>query len=136
MQGAIPAGQSAQIVGSLTAGFGTCLEATILYDGRELEGARVFCDGSPGCSRVELQATIGLPAYGHHTIEFLVVRQSAAVVDYRVEGEFRSSGETLPLGPSEEQLAAGETVSYRVFLGPPDNVDPRGEGPWNHYGPG
>ena len=112
-------GRSLEIRGSLTAHQGSCLEATILYDGRELEGARAVCREGPGCAKLELTADV-LSTGGHHTISFQVLSQSSEVVDYVAEGSVLVSREGLPflmtidLEPTRATLRPGESVNFDV----------------------
>jgi hypothetical protein len=111
--------RSLEISGSLTATQGSCLEATILYDGKELEGARAVCREGPGCARLELTADV-LSASGHHTISFQVLSQSSEVVDYVAEGSVLMFREGLPfvmtidLEPTRATLRRGESVTFGV----------------------
>lgn len=112
-------GRSLEIRGSLTAKQGSCLEATILYDGRELEGARAVCREGPGCAKLELTADV-LSTGGHHTISFQVLSQSSEVVDYVAEGSVLVSREGIPflmtidLEPTRATLRPGESVTFDV----------------------
>jgi len=109
-----------QISGTLEIEGGACLEATVLYDGRELRGARSRCPQSPGCARLELEASTPSET-GRHTISFQVLRQSQEVLDYVAEGTVRVSregvalgGVAMSLGPKPARLEAGEAVSFEV----------------------
>jgi hypothetical protein len=108
------------IVGTLRAEQGSCFEATILYDGEELAGARAVCREASGCAKLELTA-FAQSSTGHHTISFQVLRQSPRAVDYLAAGSVRVTrenvllgGVTLPLGPSRARLSSGESVSFDV----------------------
>lgn len=108
-------GQGFQVAGTLTAVQGSVLEATILFDGREMLGARAFCDNSGGCNQLHLDAaTFGATA-GQHTIAFQVLRQSSSRVKYKVEGEIvpdLDTAESIALGPVQATLEAGESVAF------------------------
>ena len=47
-----------EILGSLTAEQGACIEATVLYDDEELEGGRAVCSDASGCAKLELSAEV------------------------------------------------------------------------------
>jgi hypothetical protein len=109
-----------QIAGSLEARDGSCLEATILYDGKELVDARAVCPGFSECARLELEA-ITRTLDGHHTISFQVLRQSEEVIDYLVEGTvlvtrdgLSLGGVTMPLEPTRASLRAGDVVTFDI----------------------
>ena len=112
--------QYLQISGTLTAE--GCLEATILYDGQELAGARAVCGTKfGGCARLHLRAASIPRTDGHHTIAFQVIRQSSPVLDYQAEGEVRVEMDggmvmSVPLGPTWETLRTGESVSFEIDL--------------------
>jgi hypothetical protein len=113
-------GRNLEIVGSLTAEQGSCFEATVLYDGEELAGARTVCGKASGCARLKLTA-LARSSTGHHTISFQVLRQSPAAVRYVAHGSVVVSrdglslgGVTLPLGPTGARLRPGESVSFDV----------------------
>ena len=78
-----------RISGSLVAEQGSCLKATILFNGVEIQGARSRCEDAQGCVDLELAGDIGTPA-GHHTITFQVLRQSAEIG--RVPGQWTGRG--------------------------------------------
>ena len=110
-----------EIVGSLKADSGSCVEATILYDGEELMGARTACADGSGCTQLELSA-LARSASGRHTISFQVLRQSAEAVDYFADGTIRVSRVDLTLGttvtvalkPIRATLRSGESVTFDV----------------------
>jgi hypothetical protein len=111
-----------EIVGSLRAEQGSCVEATILYDGEELVGGRTACVEGPGCTELELTA-FARGASGHHTISFLVLRQSPEAVAYLATGTVRVSREDVALGwpgmsvslePTRATLRSGESVNFDV----------------------
>jgi hypothetical protein len=116
-----PAGavRSVEIIGSLTAQDGSCIEATILYDGRELPGARAACAEADGCARLDLTGVVR-SASGHHTLSFQVLRQSPEAVDYLAEATIVVSRDGLPmvltlaLEPTRAALRAGQTVTFDV----------------------
>jgi len=107
------------IIGSLTPQQGSCVEATILYDGQELGGARAVCGETSGCARLDLAGVVRT-ASGHHTISFQVLRQSPEAVEYVAEATVRMSRDnlssvvTLGLEPARQTLRAGETVTFDV----------------------
>jgi hypothetical protein len=110
--------RSLQISGSLTAERGSCLEATILYDGRELADARATCPYPGGCAELELAATTPSSS-GHHTISFQILRQSQEFIAYLAEGTVVVSREGLPLGgvtlslgPAHAKLRSGGVVTF------------------------
>lgn len=118
--GAIAEGRNLQIAGTLTAEQGTCLAATVLFDGEELSGARTTCPQASGCATLKVAARVQSDA-GRHTIAFQVLRQSPEAVRYRAEGTARVTRDglpaitlTLPLGPTRTLLRAGESVSFDV----------------------
>lgn len=110
-----------EIVGSLNTDLGSCVEATILYDGQELVGARSVCQEDSGCTQLELTA-LARSSSGRHTISFQVLRQSPVAVDYFVGGTIRVSRVDLALGtsvtlflePTRATLRSGESVTFDV----------------------
>jgi len=112
-----------EVSGSLVAEKGACFEATILYDGKELGGARTVCASAEGCARIDLEATVN-SASGHHTVSFQVLRQSSEAIDYSVEGRVLVTREnlevwqgapmvlTIPLAPTSSRLQPGDSVSF------------------------
>jgi hypothetical protein len=109
-----------EISGSLTAEGASCLEATILYDGNELAGARAKCPNPGGCASLHLSAKT-LSVEGQHTISLQVLRQSTETVRYVGEGMALVFREGLPwvgvpirLGPTDAALQAGESVSFGI----------------------
>ena len=110
-----PQWQTFQIVGTMTAEEGWIQEATILYDGIELVGARAVCVDNDGCRQLQLRATsIGATA-GRHTIAFQVLRQSRNRIDYSVEGEVLAElgpADHIVLGPVQRTLEAGQSVTF------------------------
>jgi len=113
--------RSVEITGRLIAQDGTCVEATILYDGRELPGARAECASAHGCDWLELSGSVR-SGEGHHTLSFRVLRQSRQTVEYRAEATVRvrrdglSFTATLPLEPARARLQSGESVSFDVHF--------------------
>jgi len=118
-----PVGErSLQISGSLTAERGSCLEATILFDGVELAGARSVCPNPSGCATQTLSA-VTQSSSGRHTISFQVLDQSAAAVEYLAQGEVLVTrnalglgGVRIGLGPELATLRPGESVSFEVLF--------------------
>jgi hypothetical protein len=117
---AVPGSRTLQIEGTLEIQQGGVLEATVLYDGLEVPGARSRCPRPTGCAVLELETSL-LSASGHHTIAFQVLRQSQEVMDYRAEGTVLVSRENvnlggvpMRLGPTRARLAAGDTVTFDV----------------------
>lgn len=111
-----------QVSGSLTAEAGSCLEATVLYDGVELPGARAICSDPRGCAELEL-AAVTRTGSGRHTISFQVLDQSAEVVEYSVRGEvlvtregLALGGVKISLGPTSATLRPGEIVTFDVLF--------------------
>ncbi|MGB5891989.1 MAG: hypothetical protein WBH75_18685 [Thermoanaerobaculia bacterium] len=108
-------GQGFQIDGTLTADVGSVLEATILFDGREMLGARSICAKPGGCDQLHLQAATFGATSGRHTIAFQVLRQSSSRVEYKVEGEIvpdLDTADNIALGPARATLEAGESVIF------------------------
>jgi hypothetical protein len=117
---AMPGARNVEIEGTLEIQDGGVLEATVLYDGLEVPGARSRCPQPAGCDELELEAAL-VSASGRHTIAFQVLRQSQDVVEYRAEGTLTVSRENvnlggfpLRLGPQRASLAAGEAVTFDV----------------------
>lgn len=118
----IGSARNLQISGSLVAEDGSCVEATILFNGKELPGARAECATPNGCERIWLEASTTAKA-GHHEVAFRVLRQSAEEIDYKVRGAVRFSsvglgfgGAGLPLGPERARLQAGDEVIFELEL--------------------
>ena len=111
------------IHGSLNAETGSCVRATILFDGLEILGARTRCADSDGCEEIALEGVISAFA-GRHTITFQVLRQADPVQDYLAAGEVEitRAGIDLPdparleLAPVREELSAGQGVTYTIDL--------------------
>ena len=123
-QNLTPGTRTIEIDGTLQVQDGALYEATVLYDGLEVPGARSHCPDPAGCTSIQLEATF-LTATGHHSIAFQVLRQSREVVDYRAEGTVVVSRENLdlgfefppiPLGPSNASLAAGDAVIFDIHF--------------------
>lgn len=112
-----------RISGSLAAAQSSCLQATILFDGQEIEGARSKCQAAKGCADLELGAVVSAPA-GHHTITFQVLRQSAEADRYLATGivEVSRADVQLPepvvleLQPVRATLHPGDGVSFAIDL--------------------
>lgn len=114
--------RSLQITGSLTAERGSCLEATILYDGVELAGARTVCSEPSGCATQTLAAETQSSS-GRHMISFQVLDQSATAVDYLGQGEvlvtregLQLDGVRIQLGPEQATLRRGDSVTFEVWF--------------------
>jgi hypothetical protein len=112
-----------EIVGSLTTEQGACVEATILFDGEELPGARAVCVQGRGCTELELTG-LAHSANGRHTISFQVLRQSQEAIDYLAHGTVRVTRENLvlwdgvrlSLRPTRATLRSGESVTFDLEL--------------------
>lgn len=111
-----------QIDGTLTAERGTCLRATVLFDGKELAGARAACPEAGGCAELALAART-ISTSGRHTISFMVLDQSAAAVEYLARGNVLVTrdgvslgGVNLDLGPQSATLRRGESVTFEVVF--------------------
>jgi len=114
-------GRSVEIFASLAAEQGSCMEATILYDGVEVPGARAECANANGCVRLDLTGA-ARTATGRHTISLQVLSQSPEAVDYLatttilVSRDGSSQSVTLPLEPSRATLRAGQSVRFEVHF--------------------
>ena len=112
-----------RISGSLAAAQGSCLKATILFDGQEINGARSRCQKAQGCARLELTGVVSSPA-GHHTITFKVLRQSAEADEYLATGLVEVSRfdvqfpepVVLELQPIRATLQPGDGVTFTIDL--------------------
>jgi len=110
-----------EITGSLTASQGACFEATVLYDGKELDGAGVVCPDKEGCPRLDLSAVTTTDS-GRHTLSFRVLRQSRDTIDYQARVLIRITRDGLPFeifltpDPIRAALLAGEVVSFEFEL--------------------
>ena len=118
----VPGTRTLQIEGALEIQDGGVLEATVLYDGLEVPGARSHCPQPAGCAELELEASV-VSATGNHTISFQVLRQSQEVIDYRAEGtvlvnreDVNLGGVPFRLGPRHAQLEAGGAVTFEFGL--------------------
>ena len=116
----VGAGRDLEITGTLRAEQGAVFEATVLYDGVELEDARAVCQRTSGCATLRLTA-FAESSVGDHTISFQALRQSTRAVPYVAQGTVRVlrdgvflGGVSLPLGPHRARLRAGESVSFNV----------------------
>ncbi len=119
-QGGAAGARSLQIEGVLEIQDGAVFEATVLYDGLEIAGARSRCPHPAGCAELELDASV-VSASGHHTISFQVLRQSRDVIDYRAEGTVlvdregvNLGGVPMRLGPARARLAVGDAVTFEI----------------------
>lgn len=115
--------RTVSISGRLVAEQGSCIKATILFNGQEIDGARSRCNDAQGCAELELAGEIGTPP-GHHTITFKVLRQSAEIEEYQATGRIEISGADLNLPepvsinlqPKWAALQAGEGVTFKIAL--------------------
>jgi hypothetical protein len=118
-----PVGErSLHIAGSLEAKRDTCLEATVLFDGKELPGARATCPDGGGCAELELEA-VTPSSSGRHTISFQVLDQSAKAVEYLARGRvlvtrdgIHLGGVNMNLGPKSATLRPGERVTFEIVF--------------------
>lgn len=111
--------QSFRVFGTLTAEEGSCQEATILYDGRELAFARATCERPSGCAELGLYAGSVAVRPGHHTIALRVLRQSPDAVRYLAEAELLietldGREERRSLGTRRVTLEAGQSAVFGV----------------------
>lgn len=112
-------GRTLEISGSLTATEGSCIEATVLYDGEELAGGRTLCREESGCAKLELNADVDSTS-GRHTISFQVMSQSPEAIEYIAEGKVLVTRENIPfamtldLAPIRATLRPGERVTFEV----------------------
>jgi len=108
-----------QITGSLTAEQGTCIEARVLYDGRELPDSRTVCPDEAGCVRLDLSGETTTGA-GRHTLSFQVLRQPDGATAYVADVSIRLTREGLSFvyrmspDPVRKTLRAGDTVSFQL----------------------
>ncbi len=116
----VPSGRSLHISGTLEARDGRCIEATVLYDGVELAGARSRCPGAQRCAKLELDAFTRSTS-GRHTISFKVLHQSQEVVDYLAEGTvlvdrdgLALGGAYMPLRPTSATLRPGGAITFEI----------------------
>lgn len=114
--------QTLHISGTLSAAQGSCLEATILFDGQEIVGARTACFTPDGCATLELRGRAFSVNRGQHTIAFRVLRQSPQVVEYQAAGnvlvELSHLSYDMPLGPAQATLGSGESVIFDATIEP------------------
>ena len=109
--------------GSLGSLDGAPLEATILFDGREVPGARTTCAFASGCSGLVLvpQSTLGVTS-GQHTVSFQVVRQGAQgrAAYFAFGGIVVSRGgppiQSITLVERNASIGAGESISYQITI--------------------
>jgi hypothetical protein len=111
-----------RISGTFTTQNGSCLEATILLDGRELLGARTSCPDPTGCNELVAEAWADV-SRGRHTIALKVVDQAPAAVEYVVRGVALYEGTGLPevvgqLGPTETTLRRGQSQTFDIHVIP------------------
>lgn len=111
------------ISGTLISEQGSCLKATILFNGEELDGARSRCHKAKGCAALELAGAVSTPA-GHHTITFKVLQQSAETDEYLAAGSVAISRVdvqflepvVLNLETTRASLQSGEGITYEIAL--------------------
>ena len=112
-----------RISGSLASDHGSCIKATILFDGQEIQGAKTRCEDPGGCSRLELSGVVNA-LEGHHTITFKVLRQSVEQDGYLASGFVEltrgdldfGTGVLLNLEPIRDTLQQREGVTYEFDL--------------------
>ena len=117
----IPEARAVQVVGILDAETGGCTEATILYDGQEISGARTECATSSGCTSLEMESDYLRSMPGLHKVAFQVIHQSQPQVRYTVRGEVSvllDPDVRIQLGPREVTLSAGESVTFNIVMTP------------------
>ena len=110
------------ISGSLAAANGSLLNATVLFDGQELDGARIQCEKVKGCAQLELEGIVSTAFRGHHPVTFQVLRQAAENEDYLASGIVEVSRVDAPsldplviqLEPIQATLQAGEGVTFDI----------------------
>ncbi len=115
--------KTVEIEGVLTSERGSCLKATILFNGQEIPGARARCQSDQGCGELLLAGVVRAPA-GHHSITLQVLRQAETIDDYLASGTVRISRPdihllspvTLELFPTRASLQAGEGVEFEIHL--------------------
>lgn len=99
-----------------------CQEATLFYDGQELEGARTLClDSADGCAALQLEASAPIET-GSHAIGIEILRQRSALSTYEIDGEVLIGRSGIPpvmvltLEPRVRELQIGERVTYEVHI--------------------
>lgn len=111
------------ISGTLAAEQGSCLKATILFNGQEIHGARTKCHDNQGCVELHLAGVISAPV-GNHTITFKVLRQSADIEEYVAAGSVEvsrfdlqlPSPAVVDLEDTQASLAPGEGITFDLAL--------------------
>ena len=111
------------ISGTLISEQGSCLKATILFNGEEIDGARSRCHKAQGCAELQLAGAVSTFA-GHHTITFRVLQQSAETDEYLAAGSVAVSRVDVQLfGPvvlnletTRASLQSGEGVTFDLAL--------------------
>ncbi len=114
--------ESVAVIANLSTAEPVCQEATLLYDGQELDGARATCvEASNGCSELQLDA-IAPAEPGSHTIGIEVLRQKRATATYEISGEVLVSRSGIPplvvltLEPRVRELQVGDRVTYEIYI--------------------
>jgi len=110
--------RSLRISGTFGAQSGSCLEATLLLDGKELAGARTSCPDPSGCDELVAEA-LARVSRGRHTVALQVTDQAPATVDYVVRGVALTEETGLPevmgtLGPTEVTLRRGQSKTFVI----------------------
>jgi len=111
------------ISGTLVSDGASCVRATILFDGQEIQGARTRCDQDGGCAELELSGSVAA-LEGQHTITFQVLRQEAEQDTYLAYGQVSAdradlnfnSDVLVNLEHRRESLQQGEGVTYEFDL--------------------
>ena len=112
------------VAGTLVADGASCVKATILLDGQEIQGARTRCQQVGGCAELELSGVIAAME-GHHTITFQVLRQRAEQDTYLSYGSVSADRADLNLGFNgvmvnlehrRAVLQQGEGITYEFNL--------------------
>ena len=123
-----PAVFSVLIAGGFVTIDGGLLEATILFDGVEVEGARIACPFTAGCATRDLNGTTTASA-GRHTVSFQVIRHTRSRdgqpfdgrIEYTVLGQvvvsrLGSPGQSIGLPERTQRLGPGESVDYTITI--------------------
>lgn len=112
------------VSGTLVADAESCVRATILFDGQEIQGAKTRCDQDGGCAELVLSGSIAA-LEGPHTITFQVLRQKTEEDNYLAYGSVTADRADLNLNFNEvmlnlehrrASLQQGEGITYEFNL--------------------
>jgi hypothetical protein len=111
------------IGGALSSPSGAPLEATLLLDGREIQGARITCQFTAGCPAILMNPGNLLEITpGQHTVSFQLIRQAASGrMPYSTSGlaivrRGAATVQNITLVERTANLIPTESISYQITV--------------------